>query len=84
MTKPIFEMDTDEEVVQYLTEAQTDWKNGLTDLQNSEEYSDEELLNIYSAIEYVRVAKLGTGVDADFEKSILGEASRRLGFIPFK
>ena len=35
MTKPIFEMDTDEEVVQYLTEAQTDWKNGLTDLQNS-------------------------------------------------
>lgn len=84
MTKPIFEMDTDEEVVQYLTEAQTDWLNGLTDLQNLEEYSDEELLNIYSAIEYVRTAKLGVGVNGDFEKSILGEASRRLGFIPFK
>lgn len=84
MTKPIFEMDSDEEVVQYLTESQTDWENGLTDLQNLNEYPDDELLNIYSAMEYVRVANLKVGISPDFEKSILDEAGRRLGFIPFK
>jgi hypothetical protein len=84
MTKPIFEMDSDEEVVQYLTESQTDWENGLTDLQNLNEYPDDELLNIYSAMEYVRVANLQVGINPEFEKSILGEATRRLGFIPFK
>jgi hypothetical protein len=84
MTKPIFEMESDEEIVQYLTESQTDWENGLTDLQNLNEYPDDELLNIYSAMEYAREAKLGVGLNGDFEKSILGEASRRLGFIPFK
>jgi len=84
MTKPIFEMESDEEVVQYLNESQTDWENGLTDLQNLNEYPDDELLNIYSAIEYVREAKLSSEINGDFEKSILGEASRRLGFIPFK
>jgi hypothetical protein len=84
MTKPIFEMESDEEVVQYLTESQTDWENGLTDLQNLNEYPDDELLNIYSAMEYAREAKLGVGLNGDFEKSILGEASRRLGFIPFR
>jgi hypothetical protein len=84
MTKPIFEMESDEEIVQYLTESQTDWENGLTDLQNLNEYPDDELLNIYSAMEYVREAKLGSEINGDFEKSILGEASRRLGFIPFK
>jgi len=84
MTKPIFEMESDEEIVQYLTESQTDWENGLTDLQNLNEYPDDELLNIYSAMEYAREAKLGVEINGDFEKSVLGEASRRLGFIPFR